>query len=84
MDRTGLGLTRKTTTNSNPLEEPNRLPITNSTNRGKEGRLKTKREPDFAALRNILQKDLKRKVSDKEARKIGRWILRFYAHMAYK
>lgn len=46
--------------------------------------MKTKREPDFAALRNILQKDLKRKVSDKEARKIGRWILRFYAHMANK
>jgi len=43
-----------------------------------------KHEPDFHALRKILQQDLKRKVSEKEARKIGKWILRFYAHLAHK
>ena len=46
--------------------------------------MKTKREPDYHALRKILQKDLGRKVSEKEARKIGQWILRFYAHLAHK
>jgi hypothetical protein len=43
-----------------------------------------RREPDYAALRKILQQDLKRKVSEEEARKIGKWILRFYAHLAHK
>ncbi|MBB1555747.1 hypothetical protein HG445_002005 [Candidatus Saccharibacteria bacterium] len=46
--------------------------------------MRTKREPNYSALRKILQKDLGRKVSEKEARKIGQWILSFYAHLAHK
>ena len=40
--------------------------------------------PDFNELRKILQTDLKRKVSDVEARKIGRWLLGFYSHLSDK
>lgn len=67
----------------NPLEEPNRYLLLIVLIEEK-GRIKTKHEPDYSALRKILQKDLGRKVSDKEARKIGQWILRFYAHLAHK
>lgn len=33
-------------------------------------------------LRGILRKDLNKKVSTKQARKLGEWILKFYSHLA--
>ncbi len=45
---------------------------------------KKKRKPDYITLRKILEKDLSRKVTEDEARLIGKWILRFYAHLHNK
>jgi hypothetical protein len=32
-------------------------------------------------LRRILKKDLGRKLTDKQARRIGEWLLKFYGHL---
>lgn len=42
------------------------------------------RAPNYEELRRILQKDLGRRVTIKEARKTGKWLLKFYAHLAIK
>ena len=39
------------------------------------------RSPDYGALRGVLQKDLNRRITTKEAQRIGEWLLRFYSHL---
>lgn len=46
--------------------------------------IKKTRAPDYKGLRKILKTDLKREVSDTEARQIGKWLLRFYSHLEAK
>lgn len=41
-----------------------------------------KKQPDYEALRRILQRDLGKSVDLDTARKIGQWLLRFYSHLA--
>jgi hypothetical protein len=40
------------------------------------------KQPDYEALRKILQQDLGKSVDLETARKIGQWLLRFYSHLA--
>lgn len=43
---------------------------------------KKSREPDYEELRRILQTDLGRRVTEQEAHRIGRWILKIYQHLS--
>ncbi|CAN5369836.1 hypothetical protein BH10PAT4_BH10PAT4_4850 [soil metagenome] len=40
------------------------------------------KQPNYEALRMILQQDLGKSVDLDTARKIGQWLLRFYSHLA--
>jgi hypothetical protein len=41
-----------------------------------------KKQPDYEALRRILQQDLGKDVDIDTAKKIGKWLLSFYSHLA--